>query len=86
MNHPYILTDAEFQAFIRKDRRKQLFCGIVLAFWIAAMICLQSGCDDKQLNEEQDVATAFFPSKPTYAAQVAYREDEREQLRLRGGK
>lgn len=34
-------------------------------------------------KEAQDVATAGFPSKPSHEQQVAYREDEREQLSLR---
>ena len=83
MNHPAILNDAEWQAFIRKDRRQRRISGWLLAFVLVIMVLAATSCDDKALNEAQASATAFFPNKPTHDQQVAYREGEREQLRLK---
>lgn len=83
MNHPAILNDAEWQAFISKDRRQRRINGWVLALMLAAIVLAATSCDDQAMNEAQASATAFFPTKPSHDQQVAYREGEREQLRLK---
>ena len=83
MNHPAILNDAEWQAFVRKDRRQRRISGWALALIIAAIVLTATSCDDQAMNEAQASATAFFPAKPSHDQQVAYREGEREQLRLK---
>lgn len=82
MNHPYILTEAEYQKSIRKQAIKSYIGGTVLALFIAALLSMFSGCAEQDLRDKRIASAAFFPSKPSYAAQSAYREDAREQLRL----
>ena len=83
MNDPAILNDAEWQAFVRKDRHQRRISGWLLALIIAAIVLAATSCDDQAMNEAQASATAFFPAKPSHDQQVAYREGEREQLRLK---
>lgn len=56
---------------------------IVACLVLAMFVSHFSGCVAEADKEAQDVATAAFPSKPTHEQQVAYREDEREQLLLK---
>ena len=73
------------QAAYRRSLLKQwLLAAIASATLVTACALASDPADD-----ERATARAFHPSKPSYAQQVAYREDAREQLRLqtiaRGG-
>ena len=86
MNHnqiynPYIEEPAKPSAEDSVFRRAAV---IVACLLLAMFVAHYSGCVAASDKEAQDVATAGFPSKPSHEQQVAYREDEREQLRLRG--
>lgn len=84
MNHnqiynPYHKQPAQPSTEDRIFRRAAATVGVLL---LAMFVAHFSGCVAAE-NEAQASATAFYPSKPSHAQQVAYREDEREQLRLR---
>ncbi|AXF86669.1 hypothetical protein DTO96_102424 [Ephemeroptericola cinctiostellae] len=42
-----------------------------------------TSCDHNDMSEKERRPAAFFPAAPAHAVQVAYREDAREQLRLK---
>ena len=69
-----------YEAKQRERRNVTTLAAIVIALLIAAYSLVSDPVDD-----ERATARAFHPSKPSHAQQVAYREDAREQLRLRGG-
>ena len=71
-------------ATARRDCLKQW----LLAAVVVAVVFLAAALVSDPTDEER-AACAFYPSAPSHAQQVAYREDAREQLRLqtiaRGG-
>ncbi len=84
MNHnqiynPYHEQPAEPSAEDRIFRRAVATVGVLL---LAMFVAHFSGCVAAD-KEAQASATAFYPSKPSHEQQVAYREEAREQLRLR---
>lgn len=68
----------------REIRNTWTIAALLIVLLIAAYSLVSDPADD-----ERATVRAFHPSKPSYAQQVAYREDAREQLRLqtiaRGG-
>ena len=70
-----------YQTLKPKSPIKKWLLTIGLTLWVATAILAQTGSDDNE--PEAETKTAFFPAKPAHAVQVAYREDAREQLRLR---
>lgn len=83
MNYPTIPTEAEYQARAKRHYHRTVFGAWLMAALLASVVLGATSCDQTDSRDElRDTATAFYPSKPTHAAQVAYREDAREQLRL----
>lgn len=56
---------------------------VIVVFMAALLVSHFSGCASAAQDEEAAVETAFFPSAPSHAQQVAYQEEAREDLRLR---
>ena len=77
--NPYHEESARPTSVDRFILRGTLIVALVMAVFAAAHL---SSCVAAAKDEAQATASAFYPSKPSIDQQVAYREDQREQLRL----
>ena len=81
MNYPTIPTEAEYQARAKRSYHRTVLVTWLTAALIAFVVLAATSCIQQALGDEHS-ATAFYPSKPSHAQQVAYREEAREQMRL----
>jgi hypothetical protein len=77
--NPYSKEPARPNSVDRFIFRGTLIAALLMVVYAAAHL---SGCVAATKDEAQATASAFYPSKPSIDQQVAYREDQREQLRL----
>ena len=84
MNHNQIYNPYDEQPAkpSTEDRIFHRAAATVGVLMLAMFVAHFSGCVAAD-NEAQASATAFYPAKPSHEQQVAYREEEREQLLLR---
>lgn len=84
MNHPYIIGSAEHQNTLNQGKPLTSTKGVLIALLIAVVVLAATSCDTAAVDDEISAnTTAFHPSKPSHAQQVAYREEAREQLHAR---
>lgn len=85
-HHPPIIHDEINNGYAnehdKQNTLKARAIGAVIAI-LFAIILLASTASDDAMADEIATATAMYPSAPSTAQQAAYREDGREQLRLR---
>lgn len=77
--NPYHEEATPSTAVDRFILRSTLIAALLMVVYAAAHL---SGCVVAAKDEAQATASAFYPSKPSHEQQVAYHEDQREQLRL----